>query len=59
MSDVEDHISDLTQSRQEQREGLAVKGMYSYSDGFVKRTVHYVADEKGYRVTGYVFLLNA
>lgn len=25
--------------------------MYSYSDGFFRRTVHYVADEGGYRVT--------
>ena len=24
--------------------------MYSYSDGFVRRTVHYEADENGYRV---------
>lgn len=24
--------------------------MYSYSDGFFKRTVHYEADEGGYRV---------
>ena len=36
--------------RSEQRDGLALKGMYSYSDGFFRRTVHYEADEGGYRV---------
>ncbi|XP_066149107.1 uncharacterized protein Cpr51A [Euwallacea fornicatus] len=51
-SDINDHISDLTHQRSEERDGLALKGMYSYSDGYYKRTVHYVADENGYRVTG-------
>lgn len=32
-------------------DGLSLKGMYSYSDGFFRRTVHYSADEGGYRVT--------
>ncbi|XP_018330739.1 uncharacterized protein LOC108740774 [Agrilus planipennis] len=50
-NDVDDQIQDLTQSRQETREGLKVTGKYSYSDGFVKRTVFYEADDKGYRVT--------
>ena len=30
--------------------GSKVSGMYSYSDGFVMRTVYYEADENGYRV---------
>lgn len=33
------------------RDGLSLTGMYSYSDGFFRRTVHYAADEGGYRVT--------
>ncbi len=37
-------------------DGLALKGVYSYSDGFYKRTVHYVADENGYRVIKYVII---
>ncbi|XP_065089477.1 uncharacterized protein Cpr51A [Ochlerotatus camptorhynchus] len=49
-SSITDTISDQTIQRQETREGLALKGMYAYSDGFYKREVHYVADEKGYRV---------
>ncbi|XP_030752933.1 uncharacterized protein LOC115879993 [Sitophilus oryzae] len=49
-SNIDDHISDLTHQRSEERDGLSVKGMYSYSDGYYKRTVHYVADDKGYRV---------
>jgi hypothetical protein len=32
------------------RKGLALKGFYSYSDGYFKRTVHYEADQNGYRV---------
>lgn len=28
-----------------------MRGSYSYSDGFFQRTVHYTADEGGYRVT--------
>lgn len=51
-SDVEDHINDLTQQRSETRDGLLVKGSYSYSDGYYRRTVNYEADENGYRVTG-------
>ncbi|XP_068900301.1 pro-resilin-like [Tenebrio molitor] len=51
-SNVEDHINDLMQQRDEVRDGLNVKGSYSYSDGYYKRTVHYEADDKGYRVTG-------
>lgn len=47
---VHDSINDHSNVRTETREGLALKGMYSYSDGFFKRTVHYEADEDGYRV---------
>lgn len=39
-------------------DGLSLKGMYSYSDGFFRRTVHYAADEGGYRVTKYGGLNN-
>ena len=48
---VRDTINDHEHVRQEVRDGLALKGMYSYSDGFFRRTVHYEADEGGYRVT--------
>lgn len=51
-SNIEDHINDQTQQREESRDGSSVKGSYSYSDGYYKRTVHYIADENGYRVTG-------
>lgn len=47
---VHDTINDHEHVRQEIREGLALRGMYSYSDGFFRRTVHYEADEGGYRV---------
>ncbi|XP_049290103.1 uncharacterized protein LOC125767506 [Anopheles funestus] len=47
---VNDTINDHTIMRKEERNGLSLKGMYSYSDGFFKRTVHYEADDKGYRV---------
>lgn len=47
---IDDTINDHSIHRQETREGLALKGMYSYSDGFYKRTIHYEADENGYRV---------
>lgn len=47
---ISDSINDHAHVREETREGLALKGMYSYSDGFFKRTVQYVADEGGYRV---------
>lgn len=47
---IHDTINDHEHVRQEVREGLALKGMYSYSDGFFRRSVHYEADEDGYRV---------
>lgn len=47
---IEDSINDHSIHREETREGLALRGMYSYSDGFYKRTIHYQADENGYRV---------
>ncbi|KFB47536.1 hypothetical protein ZHAS_00015497 [Anopheles sinensis] len=47
---VNDTINDHAIMRQEERDGLSLKGMYSYSDGFFRRTVHYEADDKGYRV---------
>ncbi|XP_014249796.1 putative uncharacterized protein DDB_G0294196 [Cimex lectularius] len=49
-SSVADGINDNSQVRQETRDGLKLTGLYSYSDGYFKRTVHYVADENGYRV---------
>ncbi|XP_076256307.1 uncharacterized protein LOC143193800 [Rhynchophorus ferrugineus] len=51
-TNIDDHISDLTHQRTEVRDGLAVRGMYTYSDGYYKRTVKYVADDKGYRIVG-------
>jgi len=51
-SAVDDGIMDQSQVRQEVRDGLKVKGSYSYSDGFYKRTIKYEADEGGYRVVG-------
>ena len=50
-STINDNIMDNNQVRQEKRNGLALSGLYSYSDGFYKHTVHYKADEHGYRVT--------
>jgi hypothetical protein len=50
-STINDNIMDNNQVRQEKRDGLVLTGLYSYSDGFYKRTVHYKADERGYRVT--------
>lgn len=47
---IDDGINDHAISREEVRDGLALRGMYSYSDGFFRRTVHYEADENGYRV---------
>ncbi|XP_005188011.1 uncharacterized protein LOC101897869 [Musca domestica] len=47
---IDDQINDGTIAREETRDGTKVTGMYSYSDGFVRRTVHYEADENGYRV---------
>lgn len=47
---VADSVNDNTQIRQETRDGLKLRGLYSYSDGYFRRTVHYVADEHGYRV---------
>lgn len=49
-SHIDDQINDGTIQREETRDGTKVTGMYSYSDGFVMRTVHYEADENGYRV---------
>lgn len=49
-SSIQDTINDHAIVRQETRDGVALKGMYSYSDGFYTRTVHYEADENGYRV---------
>lgn len=49
-SSIDDSINDHSIHRQETRNGLALKGMYSYSDGWYKRTIHYEADENGYRV---------
>lgn len=48
---VSDDINDGQLEREETRDGTKVTGHYSYSDGFVKRIVHYEADENGYRVT--------
>lgn len=47
---IDDKINDHAIQRQETRDGLSLTGMYSYSDGFFRRTVHYRADEHGYRV---------
>lgn len=47
---IDDKINDHSIHRQETRDGLALHGMYSYSDGFFRRTIHYQADENGYRV---------
>lgn len=49
-SDVDDGISDLTNQREEKRDGLKVEGFYAYSDGHVRRKVNYIADENGYRI---------
>lgn len=49
-SEIDDEINGNLHQREEVRDGLAVKGKYSYSDGYYKRTVHYEADDKGYRV---------
>ncbi|KAK9871992.1 hypothetical protein WA026_015237 [Henosepilachna vigintioctopunctata] len=49
-TNIDDKISDQTQQRTEVRDGLKVEGSYSYSDGYYKRTYHYVADDKGYRI---------
>ena len=49
-ADVDDGISDLSQHRYEMRNGLDVKGYFSYSDGYQLRKVSYVADSDGYRI---------
>lgn len=49
-SAVNDGIYDNSHVRQEVRDGLKTTGMYAFSDGYFKRTVHYEADENGYRV---------
>merc|ERR1711971_784001 len=51
---IQDEIKDGFMERQEEREGLAVRGQYSYSDGYFHHSVTYVADENGYRVTNMV-----
>lgn len=53
-SDVVDEINGNDHQREEVRDGLKVVGKYSYRDGYYKRTVHYEADDKGYRVVKYV-----
>lgn len=53
-SQIDDSINGNQHQREEVRDGVNVKGMYSYSDGYVKRTVFYEADDKGYRVVKYV-----
>lgn len=53
-SDVVDDINGNDHQREEVRDGLKVVGKYSYRDGYYKRTVHYEADDKGYRVVKYV-----
>ncbi|XP_046747450.1 uncharacterized protein LOC124411939 [Diprion similis] len=45
-----DSIMDVTQGKIEVRKGVHVEGKYWYSNGVEKRTVVYVADDKGYRV---------
>lgn len=55
-SSVQDTINGHSHTRQETRDGLSLRGSYSYSDGFFQRTVHYEADEGGYRVTKWVGL---
>lgn len=50
-SSVKDTINGHSHTRQETRDGLSLSGSYSYNDGFFQRTVHYEADENGYRVT--------
>lgn len=47
---IDDKINDHTIQRQETRDGLALHGSYSYSDGYFKHTIHYEADQNGYRV---------
>ncbi|XP_041450323.1 cuticle protein 21 [Drosophila obscura] len=49
-SNIDDQINDNQNTRTEERDGSTVRGSYSYQDGFVKRTVHYIADQNGYRV---------
>merc|ERR1712172_109314 len=51
---IQDEIKDGFMERQEEREGLAVRGQYSYSDGYFHHSVTYVADENGYRVANMV-----
>ncbi|XP_045465793.1 uncharacterized protein LOC123674767 isoform X1 [Harmonia axyridis] len=49
-SDIQDEINGNLHKRQESREGNKVSGSYTYEDGYFRRTVYYIADEKGYRV---------
>ncbi|CAB4061497.1 unnamed protein product [Lepeophtheirus salmonis] len=45
-----DGINDASIERTETRENNKVTGAYSYTDGYIKQTVVYVADEFGFRV---------
>ncbi|XP_065173148.1 uncharacterized protein [Atheta coriaria] len=48
-SDLENVLSHM---RMVVRTGIKVKGTYSFSDGEVRKTIYYIADNKGYRITG-------
>lgn len=49
-TDIDDAIKDGVIQREETRAGSQVTGSYTYSDGFFRHTVSYIADEGGYRV---------
>ncbi|XP_048507560.1 uncharacterized protein LOC125500146 [Athalia rosae] len=53
-SSIVDGIMDNNQNRTETRDGLNLKGSYSYSDGYFRRTVNYVAGTGGFRVVSEV-----
>ncbi|CAG0883789.1 unnamed protein product [Darwinula stevensoni] len=48
---IRDGVKGASQEHQETKDGDGVKGSYSYEDGNIRRTVHYVADKDGFRVT--------
>ena len=48
---VQDEIKDNYMERQEERKDGVVRGHYAYSDGYFHRSVTYIADENGFRVT--------
>ena len=48
---VQDEIKDNYMERQEEREDGVVRGHYAYSDGYFHRSVTYIADKNGFRVT--------